>query len=1150
MKNPLRFLLPALILSLLSGGLLQAAEPETWPWNRAQAKVLPTGELEWAPEPFEFVAGETVRYIDYEGGDDANPGSREAPWKHHPWDGNATGNAAKASGPVTYVFKGGVIYRGTLEGRESGRPDAPIRLTRDPSWGEGPAWFVGSRAINGGWKQADASIAPEGMPEPEKVWYRDLPDLKEAPWCVWRREGSEATRIPLARHPNWDVFAETDFVMEDWLTFDGPSRYVPKNEGGAPIGSRKTWDDDFLKDPSRSPDFFDGARIWTMWSGGPFSAMGTPYDTRIQKYDPESGTIERPGIGGAFYFGMAGKGDRYYIENLAAFLDSAGEFYFAASEGDGQGGRLFLRLPGDQDPNQTTVEIGQEQMLIRLYDTRNLEISGLRFSFLNVPDSFNFPIYPLDVRLPTAIMLYGDCKDLRIAHNDFYHAAKAVQARTRFYQRWMPEMPESLGIRPREDGGTDYMTGIVVSDNDIRYADHGGISFQGHGQLIAPEAVDHRLGDIRILRNRLHQINFRPRPPSPGLNIPSIAVDDGTRIHIAGNILTRSWGVGIWITGGKQNSGDIRDRPLIRNYIHHNSVLDSLLFINDWGAFALWQGGPQYAWSNVAGNPVGPHPHIMDGKDSGDRKQENYFRSYGHNGYAYYLDGSYKQYVFNNIAWGKENDPESWFKNRSSQMMVLGFLNQWFNNSFHRFLIGASGSSGTHSTALGTIYADMGSAFIAQGISGDISTAYGGEDAADTLRIGMPTLGYAQNIFQGPAFDTDTAFALGTKGRGSIRINTNSVEEFSAWLKEHGAQASQAGWRVDASPFLDADTGDFRPNPSVLEGKPGVKFFVPFSLHMVVGEWDFSANHNNPELIMGQNFYMSPEYISRKMYYDIPRNDLDLPGGTLADFAQGTLENWTDSSLLLDGRERFAVLRHDAATADYPRTVAISRNDKGWLGTPSDPGPAPGEKAGQGKKDRWAAANEKWQQAEDKIFPGHKRKTVDMQANNFLLETVVRIAPGTGGAIVSKTQDGTGYELSIAADGKLTLALLADGTVSKATGATTVADGGWHHLIAEVDRANGTARLYLDGKLDAETPLSLPTAASLANTGDFFVGKGEAGFLTGAIDFLRVSRGTLADAHTTIDELYAWQFTQGPFLKDMQGRKRDWTTTPPGAIGW
>ncbi len=1118
-------------------------------WQEPHAKVLPTGALEWAPKPFVFQAGDTVRYIDYENGDDANDGTtKETAWKHHPWDANAAGTAKAASGPITYVFKRGVMYRGALVGRESGKPENPIRLTSDPTWGEGPAWIVGSQAITGGWKKADASVAPAKMPDPEKNWYIDLPDVDE-PWCVWQRDGDEAKRIWIARHPNWEI-SNPDFVMSEWLAFDGPTRYEVEGEKRAAIGSKRNWDEEFLKDPSASPDRFDGARIWTMWSGGVFSAMGTLYDGVIRDYKPAEGEIERTMMGGAFYFGMGGKGDRYYIERLAEFQDAPGEFYFQPNDG-GKGGRLFIRLPEDKDPNQTTVEYGRETMLVKLYDTQNIEISGLRFSFLNVADNYNFPIYPLDMRLPTAVMLYGNCQDVRVANNEFYHSAKAVQARTRITQQWMPEFMGDLGIEERD--GIDYMTDISVTDNDITEADHGAISFQGHGQLIVKGSPDHQIGDIEILRNRIHRVNFRPRPPSPGLNIPAIAVDDGTRIHIAGNIITRSWGVGIWITGGKQNSNDLRDRPLIRNYIHHNSVIDSLLVVNDWGAFALWQGGPQYAWGNVAGNPVGPHPHIMDEKESPDRRARNYFESYGHNGYAYYLDGSYKQYVFNNIAWGKANDPDKWFKNRSSQMMVLGFLNQWFNNTFNRFLIGATGSSGTHSSSLANIYADMGTGFISQGISGDISTAYGGEDAADTLRIGLPTLAYAHNIYQGPAFDTKTCFNLGTKGRGAVRVSTNSLDEFRAWLQENGALASQAGYRADEAPFMDAENHDFRPNPEVMKDKKGVRFFVPFSLYKVVGEWDFSINRNNPELIMGQNFYMSDEYISRKMYYDIPRNDLDVPGGNADMFTVGALEDWTESAMIFDGAKNYALLKHAKATADYPRTVAIRYQEKKpgefWLSTPDDPGPKRDNMRG-GQLERWEAANKAWEESEMKVYPGEKRQTVDMDTNNFLVEAYFKTEAGlTGKPIVSK-MNGKGYQLEIDGDGNARLLLQADGKEWAQAGSTKINDGNWHHVIAEVDRQAGRINIYVDGKLSqgASSGSAFGADLSISNSGDFMVGKSGDSYFKGQMDFLRVSRGSLADAETTIDEVYTWQFVDGPFLKDFTGRKRQAGKTVPGAI--
>jgi hypothetical protein len=38
------------------------------------------------------------------------------------------------------------------------------------------------------------------------------------------------------------------------------------------------------------------------------------------------------------------------------------------------------------------------------------------------------------------------------------------------------------------------------------------------------------------------------------------------------------------------------------------------------------------------------------------------------------------------------------------------------------------------------------------------------------------------------------------------------------------------------------------------------------------------------------------------------------------------------------------------------------------------------------------------------------------------------------------------------------------------------------------------------------------------------------------MEFMRISLGTLQDAKTDIQELYAWQF-QGPFLRDFSGKK-------------
>jgi hypothetical protein len=170
MRHP-GFPVPAAILANLAvlAFTLNAGEPTQTSWQDPKARVLPTGDLEWQPKPFVYVAGDSIRYIDFESGNDANPGTRQEPWKHHPWDPAAKGQAAASKGVDTYVFKRGVVYRGEMFVRESGKPGHPIRLTSDPVWGKGEAVIVGSERV-AGWRRGTHPQMPEG----EKVWSVDL----------------------------------------------------------------------------------------------------------------------------------------------------------------------------------------------------------------------------------------------------------------------------------------------------------------------------------------------------------------------------------------------------------------------------------------------------------------------------------------------------------------------------------------------------------------------------------------------------------------------------------------------------------------------------------------------------------------------------------------------------------------------------------------------------------------------------------------------------------------------------------------------------------------------------------------------------------------------------------------------------------------
>ena len=51
--------------------LMAYAHSADFAWQEQHAKVLAKGDIEWAPKAFEFVKGASVRYIDFDGGDDS-----------------------------------------------------------------------------------------------------------------------------------------------------------------------------------------------------------------------------------------------------------------------------------------------------------------------------------------------------------------------------------------------------------------------------------------------------------------------------------------------------------------------------------------------------------------------------------------------------------------------------------------------------------------------------------------------------------------------------------------------------------------------------------------------------------------------------------------------------------------------------------------------------------------------------------------------------------------------------------------------------------------------------------------------------------------------------------------------------------------------
>lgn len=1037
-------------------------------WETPQARALPTGDLVWAPAPYRFVAGASVRYIDHEAGDDARSGlSRDQAWRHHPWDVRAAANAAACTGVHAYVFKRGVSYRGALVAKESGRSGEPIRLTSDPSWGEGEAAFLGSEKLAGGWTRG-ASHPDIPASVRERVWYRDL-DF--APRTLWLLRGGAIVRLPLARMPNWTITDPED-IKSGWWSWDYPGKkyfdVFMKNEQGKELVLGI--DTKHLTGPR---ELYVGAIVWSEFGW----VDGTPYPSYVQGFD-----AAQKGIGFEGYLGSArsrkiARHHRYYLEDKPHYLDDPkGEFWF---EKKGRGGRLYVLPPDDLDPNTAVFEAGRETTLLHMADREHIAVSGLAFRFTNV--AWNLTELPWAEKFalkehvfPACIRVWGGGTDIAVSHCSFAHVNAAVLMKA---------------VAPHR-----HLDRVSVTDCDIRDTDHGGITIQegiqwGHA---LPDDGGH-LHDASILRNRI--VRAGQRAPRIGSS-NAIDVAGGRLVEIAGNIIDMPWHAGVNVHGAKI-SGNTRDVPLVRLLIHQNRVVDGIRTGDDCGNIETWQGGPAYVYNNVSGNPGGlRNPSWMDGKDNPNKPGSARF------GMAYYLDGAFKNYYFNNIGYGLTKDP--WSREGATTMFqeIISYQNTFFNNTAYQFVKGTRRQA-PHAGSnkyLGNIWDGIGD-WVFWHTTPAKSQAAGNEADAGKKRdrYALETNAFAGNIFH------DITGKYGSfKPTGQWH---ETFEDCRQALRETGAIASELGIVATKPPLRDPARRDFRPADDSAAIDRGAKVFVPWGLYATVAEWHFYPAGNDPTRILDEHWYMTPYYTNRDDYFTKPRFPLKAVNVVAADYVAGPLENWTRGALALNGRDHYAVCENRALTEPFDMTVHF-------------------------KWDRQRAP-------ETRTIAGPSFKSPQVYDGNFLIEAVFRAeSGGPRGVLVEKRFGGSGYALEVEDAGTLLFSIggCPGGKRASLRSRAALADGRWHHVIAECDRTSGGRLVfYVDGKREAEGA-GLDSSTSLENIADLYVGGTPEGrCLRGALEFLRISLGTLADARTDIEELYAWQF-DGPFLRDFTGR--------------
>jgi len=815
---------------------------------------------------------------------------------------------------------------------------------------------------------------------------------------------------------------------------------------------------------NKPAEYFQGALIWPEFGW----VMSAPYPTEVEVVDLEQHGLGFGGWTGGGTGGVIMRNMRYYLEDKPHYLDDPdGEYWFNRQ---GSGGRLYLRLPNEGDPNGAQIEAGRWSNLVDGEKVEHLHITGLTFRFTTPAWSitsapWDFSTRPYGLRPdqhPGAVRVWGSGRDIRIANCRFEHVFFPIRIR-------------SLLAGQRVDE-------VRIEDNKFRCTDDGILSVADGGAWGYAD-LRGRLGDVRIYRNRSLETGRRPARYSNGTGIE---VAGARTLEIAGNVIERTYAQGIDVHGAKRN-GVWGDVPFTRILIHHNKVWESMLNCNDFGGIETWQGGPAYVFNNLSYNALGYRNwNRYTGSDPG----------FGH---AYYLDGAFKNYHFNNIAWGKSKDTASPVVNCAAFQEIHSYQNTFFHNTVYNYHAGSrrQAPEAGRNKYLANVWHSIGKHVFRHADPARTAAEGNAADAGPAKsRFALESNAYARNVF----FDFAEMGVLEPSGRWLL-----SFDDFKAALEQNHSLLGELGTVSQTPPLRQPAQGDFRPAADSDTVSRGAKVFVPWSLSGVVGEWHFYPAGDDPTRIIDEHWTMTDYHVSRETYHERPMHPLKGVNVDAEDYVPGALEDWIAGALKFNPAKRhYAVLTH----ADMMQPFSFRDL----------------------KKSQHEGAR-----PEPHTVEGEALKNPQVYRSNFLIEVQFKTTPGhTGGVLMEKLQD-RGYSLVISAAGRLSFRVQGPDTAASVESQNQVNDGQWHHVIVEADRETRTLTLYLNGRKDAVAQ-GVDASVSLANNGDVHVGGTPNGrYLDGTLDFLRLAHGTLADADTTIEELYAWQF-DGPFLRDFTGR--------------
>jgi parallel beta-helix repeat protein len=162
-------------------------------------------------------------YVDFDGENDSTAGtSPDQAWKHCPGDPEARDKAAAVNlaGGDRVLFRGGVVYRGSIVARQSGEEGKPILYDGNSGlFGAGRAIIDGSEVLTG-WKKCASAEEADGNPNWASIWRTEVPYPLPDPKAANLYEGQAA--LFAAYDPNMKCPWEPDATCE-YYAFD-PNR--------------------------------------------------------------------------------------------------------------------------------------------------------------------------------------------------------------------------------------------------------------------------------------------------------------------------------------------------------------------------------------------------------------------------------------------------------------------------------------------------------------------------------------------------------------------------------------------------------------------------------------------------------------------------------------------------------------------------------------------------------------------------------------------------------------------------------------------------------------------------------------------------------------------------------------------------------------